>query len=53
MHGVDLLRFFCGPLRCHSVIGGVVAYEDENHLVGYFARSLAPYLHDEMAAAFR
>lgn len=46
--GVDLSRFFCSDGRCHSVIGGIVAYGDTNHMLEYFARSLAPYLEDEL-----
>jgi hypothetical protein len=41
---VDLDRFFCDRSRCHAVIGGVVAWADENHIIGYFARTLAPYI---------
>jgi peptidoglycan/LPS O-acetylase OafA/YrhL len=41
---VGLNRFFCDETRCHSVIGGIVAWADENHVIGYFARTLAPYL---------
>jgi peptidoglycan/LPS O-acetylase OafA/YrhL len=48
---VDLREFFCSDGRCHSVIGGVVAYGDHNHMLEFFARSLAPYLHEEMAPA--
>lgn len=48
---VDLSRYFCDGELCHAVIGGVVAYGDTNHLLGYFARSLAPYLLWEMRTA--
>jgi peptidoglycan/LPS O-acetylase OafA/YrhL len=48
---VNLLRFFCSNGRCHSVIGGVVAYGDENHILGFFARSLAPYLYEQIQPA--
>lgn len=48
VHGVDLSRFFCSGGRCHSVIGGIVAYGDGNHMLEYFARSLAPYLEEQL-----
>jgi hypothetical protein len=48
---VDLSRFFCSHGRCHSVIGGVVAYGDENHLLTFFSRSLAPYLDEQLRPA--
>ncbi|GAB3864450.1 SGNH hydrolase domain-containing protein [Nocardioides maradonensis] len=48
---VSLNRFFCDRSRCHSVIGGVVAWADENHIIGYFARTLAPYLDPAMQRA--
>ena len=48
---VNLRDFFCSAGRCHSVIGGVVAYGDQNHLLGFFARSLAPYLYEQMGPA--
>ena len=41
---VNLHRFFCDHGRCHSVIGGVVAYGDNSHLLAFFARTLAPYI---------
>ncbi len=50
---VDLVRFFCSGGSCHSVIGGVVAYGDENHILGFFSRSLAPYLYEEMQPALQ
>jgi peptidoglycan/LPS O-acetylase OafA/YrhL len=48
---VDLSRFFCSRGRCHAVIGGIVAYGDENHILGFFARTLAPYLYEQMRPA--
>jgi peptidoglycan/LPS O-acetylase OafA/YrhL len=49
--GVDLHRFFCSAGLCHAVIGGLVAYGDENHILGFFAKSLAPYLLEQMGPA--
>jgi peptidoglycan/LPS O-acetylase OafA/YrhL len=48
---VDLGRFFCDHGRCHAVIGGVVAYGDENHMLSFFSRSLAPYLEEQLRPA--
>ncbi len=50
---VNLRRFFCNAGECHSVIGGVVAYGDEGHILGFFARTLAPYLLEAMQPALR
>ncbi|HMG85191.1 MAG TPA: acyltransferase family protein [Terracidiphilus sp.] len=41
---VDYLNFkdvFCDGALCHSVIGGIPAYIDTNHITAPFARSLA------------
>jgi peptidoglycan/LPS O-acetylase OafA/YrhL len=51
VRSVDLSRFFCDRTRCHAVIGGVVAWADENHIIGYFARTLAPYLQPALQRA--
>ncbi len=48
---VDLLHFFCDRSLCHSTIGGSVAYGDRNHILGFFAKSLAPYLYHRMRPA--
>jgi hypothetical protein len=50
---VSLDRYFCGPRRCHTVIGGVVAYLDEQHITATFARTLAPYVGPRIDAAIR
>jgi hypothetical protein len=41
---IDLTRFFCGPSRCHPVIGGVYVHKDDNHMNGVFATSLGPFV---------
>jgi hypothetical protein len=41
---LDLSRYFCDATRCHTVIGGTIAYFDSNHLTGTFARTLSPFL---------
>ena len=41
---VDLSDLFCDDATCYSVVGGVVAYADNNHISNTFARSISPYL---------
>jgi peptidoglycan/LPS O-acetylase OafA/YrhL len=48
---IDTSRFFCTMETCLSYIGGIVAYADTNHLSGTYARSIAPYLGDQLLAA--
>lgn len=48
---IDLDAFYCGARRCSPVIGGVVVYRDEHHVTATYARTLAPFLLDEMRAA--
>lgn len=45
---IDLTRFFCDATRCFPVIGGVVAYQDITHVTPAFARTLGPFLADEV-----
>ncbi|GAB2984723.1 acyltransferase family protein [Nocardioides montaniterrae] len=47
---VDLHRYFCDAKVCHSVIGGIVAYGDANHVLALFSASLAPYLDRQLTA---
>jgi hypothetical protein len=41
---LDFTRFFCGPARCHPVIGGAYVYKDFDHMNAVFALSLGPFL---------
>jgi peptidoglycan/LPS O-acetylase OafA/YrhL len=41
---VDLTNLFCDENRCYGVIGGSIAYWDEDHLSPQFSRTLAPFL---------
>lgn len=41
---VNLRPYFCDTAACHAVIGGTIAYFDDNHLTYSFALSLTPYL---------
>lgn len=51
--GIDLTNDFCDASLCHSVIGGLIVYFDYHHLTATFARTLAPYLGADIAAAIR
>ncbi|MGL4256738.1 MAG: acyltransferase family protein [Microbacterium sp.] len=48
-HAVDLTRLYCDTL-CRPVIGNVVVYRDGRHLTDTYARTIAPYLADEIEA---
>jgi hypothetical protein len=53
---IDLSRFFCDARRCYPVIGGVQVYGDVTHLTSAFARTLGPFLLDDvrrLAASWR
>ena len=50
-HVVDLTPFYCDDETCPVVIGGVNVYHDNNHVSLTYAKTLAPYLYDEMVAA--
>lgn len=48
-HLVDLTHLFCGDEVCPAVIGNVIVYRDGNHITARYARTLAPYLGQELA----
>jgi hypothetical protein len=39
-----MTHYFCGPLTCPPVIGGVLVHRDLNHMTIDYARTLSPYL---------
>jgi hypothetical protein len=41
---VDVTDLLCDDERCHTVVGGVVAYRDGDHLTKTFVLTLAPYI---------
>jgi hypothetical protein len=41
---IDLTNYFCDPLWCFPVIGGVLVHRDLNHMTIDYARTLGPYL---------
>ncbi|MER7556544.1 acyltransferase family protein [Nocardioides sp. NPDC126508] len=48
-HLVDLTDLFCEDRVCPAVIGNVIVYRDGNHITSRYARTLAPYLGQELA----
>jgi peptidoglycan/LPS O-acetylase OafA/YrhL len=49
---IDFTDFYCGPTRCHQVVGNVLVYRDRGHLTDTFARTLEPYLAEAIPARF-
>jgi peptidoglycan/LPS O-acetylase OafA/YrhL len=45
---VDLSPMICPDGRCVPVVGNVHVYMDDNHLSGDFARSLSPFLEEQL-----
>jgi len=41
---VDLTRLLCDARMCPAVVGGALAFKDEDHLTPVFAQTLGPYL---------
>jgi len=50
---IDLTDYYCTPTVCPAVIGGVLVHRDPTHLTNTFAKTLSPYLGDEIAGALR
>ena len=44
----DFTNVYCGATKCDAVIGGVIVNRDANHLTNTFARTLAPYIEQEI-----
>lgn len=51
VHVADLTDVFCDRRACLPVIGGALAYRDEDHLTATFARTLAPQLRRQVGGA--
>nr|WP_281496722.1 acyltransferase family protein [Ornithinimicrobium sp. F0845] len=45
---VDLTDYLCTEQWCPAVIGNVLVYRDHSHLTATFARSLAPFLDEQL-----
>jgi hypothetical protein len=50
---VDLTDHFCDEHRCYATVGGAIVYYDFDHLTGQFARTLAPFLLEELGGGMR
>ena len=51
MRVVDLTPQLCDARRCAAVIGGALAFKDEDHLTPVFAATLGPFLRREVDRA--
>jgi hypothetical protein len=45
---VDFTEHFCDEQRCYAVVGGAIVYFDRDHLTAQYARTLAPFLLEEI-----
>jgi peptidoglycan/LPS O-acetylase OafA/YrhL len=50
---VDLTDHFCDAQRCYAAVGGAIVYYDHDHMTGQFARTLAPFLLQEIGGGLR
>jgi peptidoglycan/LPS O-acetylase OafA/YrhL len=50
-HLLDLSDLYCEPDVCRPVVGNVVVYRDAGHLTATYARTLAPYLGEQISRA--
>jgi peptidoglycan/LPS O-acetylase OafA/YrhL len=46
---IDVQHWFCTAQRCLTMIGGIVAYRDDNHVSATYARWLTPAFAAELA----
>jgi hypothetical protein len=49
---IDFTDHYCGPTRCHQVVGNVLVYRDRGHITDTFAQTLEPYLAQAIPARF-
>ena len=49
---IDLTDLFCHDSKCYPVIGGTLVYADGSHQSKAFNRTLAPYLLEQLRAAW-
>ena len=45
---VDLTDYLCSAQWCPAIVGNVLAYRDHSHITATFARSLAPFLDEQL-----
>ena len=50
-HLIDLTDLYCEPDVCRPVVGNVIVYRDRGHLTAAYAKTLAPYLGEQLARA--
>lgn len=50
---IDTHQLLCPENICHTIIGGVVVYTDDNHLTGVFALSMEGWLAKELEPLIR
>jgi hypothetical protein len=41
----------CGPVSCPPIVGNVLVYQDNHHLTGTYALTIAPYLEKRLLTA--
>jgi peptidoglycan/LPS O-acetylase OafA/YrhL len=50
---VDLTEYFCDDDRCPSVIGGVMVYQDRQHVTATFVETLTPFIAEQLLLVVR
>ncbi|MFJ3321397.1 MULTISPECIES: acyltransferase family protein [unclassified Curtobacterium] len=45
---LDLTKYYCTDTTCPAVIGGVLVYRDTSHITGTWAKSLEPYIDQQL-----
>jgi hypothetical protein len=50
---IDVTDALCDDERCHTVVGGVVAYRDEGHLTKTFVLSVVPQIDAQLEPILR
>jgi peptidoglycan/LPS O-acetylase OafA/YrhL len=45
---IDMSDFYCSKSECPPVIGNVLVYRDRTHITSTFAKTLAPYMEQEV-----
>lgn len=48
---LDMTDYVCDPARCAPVVGNILVYSDAHHLTATYARTIAPFLADQIVAA--
>ena len=48
-HLLDLTDLYCEPDVCRPVVGNVVVYRDTGHLTAAYAKTLAPFLSEQIS----